>query len=102
MQYLRAAVSCTNVLCLYRQGEMLGFVGSKSKPYVLKEDGIVAFPDENYAREIMQLFSIGIHQLEMDGTLKLDTDGSPILSYSAEDIQVSLKIAIDMFAQSCS
>jgi len=27
-------------------------------------------PDENYAREIMQLFSLGLYQLNMDGSLK--------------------------------
>lgn len=60
-------------------GEMLGFVDSKSKPYLLKNSGVVAFPDENYAREVMQLFSVGVHLLNMDGTKKLDADGLPIL-----------------------
>lgn len=68
-------------------GEMLGFVGSKSMPYVLKDKGLYAFPDENYAREIMQLFSIGLLKLNIDGTLVLDSDGQPIQTYSAEDIQ---------------
>lgn len=68
-------------------GEMLGFVGSKSLPFVLKDKGIYAFPDENFAREIMQLFSIGIHKMNTDGTLQLDEKGFPIQTYSAEDIQ---------------
>ena len=29
-----------------RVTEMLGYVGSKSKPFVLKDEGIIAFPDE--------------------------------------------------------
>jgi len=33
-------------------GEMLTYIESKSKPYVLKDKRIVAFPDENYAREM--------------------------------------------------
>jgi uncharacterized protein (DUF1800 family) len=34
-------------------------------------------PDENYARELMQLFTIGLVQLQPDGTLKLDAQGLP-------------------------
>lgn len=44
-------------------------------------------PDENYAREIMQLFSIGLSQLHADGTLKLDADGLPIPTYTQSDIR---------------
>ncbi len=43
-------------------------------------------PDENYAREILQLFSIGINELNMDGTVKLREDGTPIETYTNEDI----------------
>jgi uncharacterized protein (DUF1800 family) len=42
-------------------------------------------PDENYAREVMQLFSIGLVQLNADGTPRLN-NGKPIDSYSAQDI----------------
>ena len=40
-------------------------------------------PDENYARELMQLFSIGLVELNIDGTEALDTDtnGQPIPTY---------------------
>ena len=34
-------------------------------------------PDENYAREVMQLFTIGLYQLNDDGTQKLDGSGQP-------------------------
>ena len=44
-------------------------------------------PDENYAREIMQLFSIGLVELRMDGTPVLNADGSPKEVYTNEDIQ---------------
>jgi uncharacterized protein (DUF1800 family) len=40
------------------------------------------FPDENYARELMQLFSIGLWELNEDGTKKLDYKGAPIPSYT--------------------
>ncbi|MEL7219010.1 MAG: DUF1800 family protein, partial [Pseudomonadota bacterium] len=43
-------------------------------------------PDENYAREILQLFSIGIDELNMDGTQRLRGDGTPIETYTNEDI----------------
>ena len=35
----------------------------------------------------MQLFSIGLYMLNIDGTKKLDSSGSPILSYDNTDIQ---------------
>ncbi len=35
----------------------------------------------------MQLFSIGLYQLNVDGTNKLDGSGNPILSYDNTDIQ---------------
>lgn len=43
-------------------------------------------PDENYAREIMQLMTIGLYQLNQDGTPKTDKAGQPIPTYSADDI----------------
>jgi uncharacterized protein (DUF1800 family) len=44
------------------------------------------FPDENFAREIMQLFSIGLWQLNADGTRTLDGSGNPIPTYTNADI----------------
>jgi len=49
-------------------------------------------PDENYAREVMQLFSIGLIQLQPDGTLKLDTDGLPIPTYNQTTITEMAKV----------
>ena len=46
-----------------------------------------AKPNENYAREIMQLFSIGLNLLQPDGTLKLDAIGLPIPSYNQTVIE---------------
>lgn len=44
-------------------------------------------PDENYAREVMQLFTIGLLELHPDGSLKLDAEsGQPIPTYTNEDI----------------
>ena len=43
-------------------------------------------PDENYAREVMQLFTIGLWQLNDDGTQQLDSTGNPIPTYSNTDV----------------
>ncbi len=43
-------------------------------------------PDENYAREIMQLMSIGLYQLNSDGTARKDASGAPIPTYTHSDI----------------
>jgi len=42
-------------------------------------DGL--FPDENYAREIMQVFSIGLWKLNRDGTTVQDADGNDVRTY---------------------
>ena len=43
-------------------------------------------PDENYAREVMQLMTIGLYQLHGDGTVKTAADGTPIESYTLDDV----------------
>lgn len=43
-------------------------------------------PDENYAREVLQLFSIGLHELEQDGSLRLDPQGRPIETYGQDTV----------------
>ena len=43
--------------------------------------------NENYARELMQLFTIGIDQLNPDGTLQLDGSGNPIPNYTEAQVQ---------------
>jgi uncharacterized protein (DUF1800 family) len=44
-------------------------------------------PDENYARELMQLFTIGLVELEQDGRVRLDTMGQPIPTYTQPIIE---------------
>jgi uncharacterized protein (DUF1800 family) len=48
-------------------------------------------PDENFAREIMQLFSIGLYELNDDGTLKL-REGKPIETFGPEDVKGLAKV----------
>ena len=50
------------------------------------------FPDENFAREVMQLFSIGLFELNPDGTRKLDAEGQPIPTYGNAEITEMAKI----------
>ena len=49
-------------------------------------------PDENFAREVMQLFSIGLNELNADGSLKLDAAGKPIETYSNSDVMAMARV----------
>lgn len=49
-------------------------------------------PDENYAREVMQLFTIGLNELQPDGTLKLDGAGLPLPTYNQATITNLAKV----------
>ena len=62
----------------------LSFVGNR-KVHPNKA-GVLVYPDENYARELMQLFSIGVNKLKMDGTPIKDKDGNLIPTYTQEDV----------------
>jgi uncharacterized protein (DUF1800 family) len=42
--------------------------------------------DENYAREVQQLFTIGLNELQPDGTLMLDPTGLPIPTYDQDEV----------------
>ncbi len=54
----------------------------------LKEDPATGRqPDENYAREVMQLFTIGLYELNLDGTPKLNAQGRQIDSYTQSDVR---------------
>ena len=58
-----------------------------------KEDPVTGrSPDENYAREVMQLMSIGVEQLNPDGTVRRDANGAPIPSYTSADITELAKV----------
>src|SRR5690606_39264868 len=49
-------------------------------------------PDENFAREIMQLFTIGLYELNIDGTRKTDDQGNWIATYGQDDIRNLAKV----------
>jgi uncharacterized protein (DUF1800 family) len=62
-------------------GEFLNTLGNQ------KEDAATGrLPDENYAREVMQLFTIGLVQLNLDGTPTLGAGGATIETYNQSDV----------------
>ena len=61
-------------------GQYLNMLGSKVPPA-----GQIA--NENFARESMQLFSIGLDLLNQDGSLQLDGNGNPIPAYTQDQVQ---------------
>lgn len=79
---LLEAISLSPTMGLY----LSHFNNSKGDP----TKGI--YPDENYAREVMQLFSIGLYELEIDGSQKLDRNNLPIPTYSNQQITEFAKI----------
>jgi uncharacterized protein (DUF1800 family) len=59
----------------------------------VKEDPATGrLPDENFAREVMQLFSIGLWQLNEDGTRKKDAQGQDIPTYDQADVMGLAKV----------
>ena len=57
-------------------------------------------PDENYAREILQLFSIGLYQMNRDGSYKLDGRGQRIATYDNRDIKQLARVFTGLKAHS--
>lgn len=49
-------------------------------------------PNENYAREILQLFTVGLFMLNQDGTLQLDGNGEPIPTYDQTTVNNFTKV----------
>ena len=62
-------------------GRYLSHIGNqKARPEINQ------YPDENFAREVQQLFSIGLWELNPDGTRQLDAFGQPIPTYGNAQI----------------
>nr|MBA3573103.1 DUF1800 family protein [Pyrinomonadaceae bacterium] len=58
-----------------------------------KADARGRLPNENYPRELLQLFSIGLYNLNLDGSLTLGSDGSPIATYQ-QDVILGMSAAL--------
>jgi hypothetical protein len=54
--------------------------------YLNMDTSTLKNPNENYAREVMQLFSIGLFMLNPDGTRQMDISGNPIPTYTQTTI----------------
>ena len=70
----------------HAMGRYLSMFGSQ------KADGRGSSPDENYAREVLQLFSIGLHQLKSNGQPKLDPSGQRIDTYKSADVTALARV----------
>jgi uncharacterized protein (DUF1800 family) len=68
---------------ILKAATMSGYMGD----YLDMADSNKSAPSENYARELLQLFSMGPDQLNMDGTPKLDASGARIPNYGPDDIR---------------
>ncbi len=68
---------------ILQQVTLSGYMGD----YLDMADSNKSGPSENYARELLQLFSMGPDQLNMDGTPKLDSTGGRIPNYGPDDIR---------------
>jgi hypothetical protein len=64
---------------------MLTYVYGRSTGYNFGRDGTISYADENYAREIMQLFSIGLYALNNDGT-RIVEEEKFVRAYTNQDI----------------
>lgn len=64
---------------------------SMSRNQKSNEEGTIR-PDENYARELLQLFAIGVHELNIDGTERLDSNNNPIPTYDQKTIEEFAKV----------
>lgn len=61
-------------------------MNNKSTDYLWRMRRRVEFADENFAREVMQLFSIGLQKLNNDGTAKRGENGETFLTYTNNEI----------------
>jgi uncharacterized protein (DUF1800 family) len=68
---------------ILRKMTMSGFMGE----YLDMAGSSAAAPNENYARELLQLFTMGEEALNQDGSVKLDAYGMPAANYTLDDIK---------------
>lgn len=64
-------------------GENLSYVNSRSVGSIFASEGVIMHADENFARELMQLFTVGPVELNQDGTPRLDSLQNQIRTYDS-------------------
>ena len=64
------------------------------------DPSVPRYPDENFARELMQLFTIGLWELNPDGSRKLDGLGEPIPTYDNGDITEMARVFTGLYYDS--
>lgn len=54
--------------------------------FLNNDQNVANSPNENYARELMQLFTVGLVLLNQDGTIQRDASGKPLETYTQQDV----------------
>jgi uncharacterized protein (DUF1501 family)/uncharacterized protein (DUF1800 family) len=67
-------------------GEMLSYVDSRSTAYIWQTERKIEYADENFAREVMQLFSVGLYKMYNNGTRVIDSSGQKVRTYTNDEI----------------
>lgn len=76
------------LIAITTDNAMLRFLNNSGNDgRLVDEHGNPIAPNENYARELLQLFSLGVNKLTMDGTLVLDEEANPVPAYSETDVR---------------
>lgn len=79
--------------------EMLTYYGSRSTAYTWRIFGNLEYADENFAREIMQLFTMGLYRLNQDGSQVIGQNGDPERTYTNDDIVEYARVWTGFVAQ---
>lgn len=66
--------------------EMLTYINGQSTGFAWTKLNRTQFADENYARELLQLFTLGLYMLHDDGTIQKDSNGHELRTYKNHDI----------------
>lgn len=77
---------------------MASYLSHLNNSKAIPEENI--HPDENYARELMQLFTIGLYELNLDGSRKQDSNGFDIPTYNNNDIKELARVFTGLAAGS--
>ena len=87
-------VSMTSAMSVF-----LTYEGNK-KEHIVEgpEANVTVTPDENYGRELMQLFSIGLFNMNMDGTINY-RNGEPIPTYEQEDVNEMSRVFTGLWSK---